>query len=325
MSEASGEPSDWIKKLRESYPQADSNELLSSKPMMFGNEFDFHTAVAELKWLKQKQGRLFDDDLKQVSSKYQIPKGMLADGLEGRLTFPRDFMISTSPWFPVLYAWAVGDETAQNDLFLKRVRHQHSGFNYILAAFLIPLVVGGIANVLWNTLQSLGYGLGDILKTEAFLLAAIPFYVALLINLHHRVEDNWRQLRDQMARMFGEGRGSIVQSVMKFVQSKLASQFLSASFFLRKNDEEILEWYQSKQHFYAYYLASVEMTDLQPIRAMDRPSIWGFLSQKRGRMAPETSEKKTTHTVPMFMTEDPHKAYRERMKAILTKSKSPES
>ena len=99
---------------------------------------------------------------------------------------------------------------------------------------------------------------------------------------------------------------------------------MSASFFLRKSDEKTLERYQSKQHFYAYYLASVELADLPAIRAMDRPSMWGFLSRRRGRIASETSEKKTTHKVPMFMSEDPHKAYRERIKAILTKSKSPE-
>lgn len=316
----------FFERIREAYPLADKDKLLASKPMRFGSEFDFWLAVAELKWLKQKNGRVPDDDIRQAAVKYCVPKGMLANGLEDRLKHPKDFMIRTSPWFPVLYAWAVGDETAQNDLFLKRVRYYHAGFYYFLALLLVPLLTGGLALSLWNTLQSFGYNFADILKAEAFLLPAVPFYINLLVNLGSKVEDNFRQLREQVARMDSEGRGAIVLSVLQFLESKLGSQYLSSSFFLRKSDEEILRWYSSKPHLYVYHMGFVDVKDLPVNRTPERQSSWRFFRLKRSHKSTKTStEAGTTHKVPMGLAEDPHEAYRERMKAVLTKAEAEDS
>lgn len=308
-------------------PATDYNEVQLTKPMRFGTEVDFHIALAELKWIRQRR-QLYDDDFKLAASKYQIPKDMLVEALNGNLRFPDDYMISKSRWFPVLYSWALDSESSKNDLFLKVVHHERARQNYASAVVLVPTLVAVTIFVAWTILQNFGYSLTDFLRFYPFFLPAIPLYIGLLVTMRLRIGDNWKPLNDHLTKMIRDGRGAEAESLIQFLRSKEGSKAFSSLFFLHKNDSEFMAWYERMPQFHLFQIALVEITDSQ-LKEMEiatvkrfkrgsNSSVRRFFSRLSKRSVEELpSEQKTLHKIPIVLSENPPRAYRERMKKIL--------
>jgi len=82
----------------------EETDQLSFDPMKFGSENDLKTALTELRWRKSTKGKLMKIDFRTVSEKYRFPIGFLKKGLTG-LSYPEDWLISKSKWFPIIYNW----------------------------------------------------------------------------------------------------------------------------------------------------------------------------------------------------------------------------
>lgn len=172
---------------------------LSSEPLRFGSKAEFQRALTELRYLERMYGRLRRDDLCLVAEKYSLPIDFLKEGLKG-VSFPDDFMISKSKWFPILYRWAVGREEAIRELTLLTTRHLRAQFLFAAAPIYTVLAFAYAAYCL--------YEFANQTLLNVFIQALFPlilFIIPLLWELYLRVDETGRELEEHRKRMTNEG------------------------------------------------------------------------------------------------------------------------
>lgn len=156
---------------------------ISFDPMKFGNESELDIALTELRWIKKIEGKLRNSDFKTVSEKYKFPIDFLKKGIRG-FSYPEDFLISKSKWFPILYNWVVRDKQYSINLFKLQFGYLQTKFRSILFLAIfsgISLNVGSIVQYLFKLDQ-----LQTVLLAIPFILSFIALCVALSNNLYSR-------------------------------------------------------------------------------------------------------------------------------------------
>jgi len=94
---------------------------ISLDPMKYGSEREFDLALTELKYIKNRKGKLTKVDFQEISNKYRFSIDFLKAGLKG-LSFPNDYKITTSKWFPIMYSWAKRQEKMSEDFIIFKKR-----------------------------------------------------------------------------------------------------------------------------------------------------------------------------------------------------------
>ena len=145
--------------------------------MIFGNEEDFKIAVTELKWILKTTEKITNKDLEKVSSKYNFPIDFLKRGIEG-LTYPDDYRISKSPWFPILFSWKVQDKQATDKLYRLHIDYLRS-YSNLFRNMLFSILISGYIIYFFYTYFMLDL-LNLILWTSTFVLFIIALYFQII-------------------------------------------------------------------------------------------------------------------------------------------------
>ncbi len=156
-------------------------ESLSDAPMKFGSRKDISTALTELRWLEKNKDYLTEPDFDNISEKYHFPVDFLKTGLSG-FTYPDDYLISKSKWYPIIYFW-ICQEKQYSDTLLSLNMDYFRTYSRIIRSFVISF---SIPLFLFITLMR--YTSLEI--WEIILSLVLPFafiYVELYIEFKSRL------------------------------------------------------------------------------------------------------------------------------------------
>lgn len=182
---------------------------VSFAPLQFGSRATFQKALTELRYLKKVHGKLTRNDFDQVAAKYEFPVDFLNEGLKG-LSFPDDFMIAKSKWFPILYRWAVDNENATRRLATLTTQCLRASFLRVFAPVYALIAFFSIAYGL--------YLLAYLTFLEIFSVLILPvilFIIPLFWEFHVRVAESKKELEDHKATMKEEG---LIDNILSFEQ-----------------------------------------------------------------------------------------------------------
>jgi hypothetical protein len=97
---------------------------------------------------------------------------------------------------------------------------------------------------------------------------------------------------------------------------------------LRKTDDEMLAWYEKMPQLHVFQIEMLELSDSQ-MKKIEKDNLQKYRSRfhfgvstilslvGRHPTAEPLAAKKETRKVPVVVGENPHLAYRERMKEVL--------
>jgi len=157
--------------------QKEKTSSISFDAMKFGSENELRIALTELRWIKRNKGRVTNSDFKIISEKYRFPIDFLKKGFRG-FSYPEDYLISKSKWFPILYSWVVQDR--QHFINLSKLK-----IDYIRTRYRSMLFLGILGTIFLQasfTLREL-FNFSQLLSlVVAFILSFISLYVGLRNN-----------------------------------------------------------------------------------------------------------------------------------------------
>nr|MDO8133333.1 hypothetical protein [Candidatus Njordarchaeum guaymaensis] len=153
---------------------------MSLEPMKFGTEKEFEIALTELRWIEKVRGNLSESDFQIVAQKYSFPADFLREGLKG-LQFPRDYIISQSRWFPILYVWNKHFRALHHEYFKLTVDYVWSGALFLFVALTIPMLGIFFAQIL----LAFGFVLQNV------LLGVTPLTVTLTVSFSLWFASKW--------------------------------------------------------------------------------------------------------------------------------------
>lgn len=185
---------------------------ISFKKLEFGTNGTFQRALTELRYLKKIRGKLRKDDFSHVARKYKFPIEFLKKGLKG-LSFPEDYIISQSKWFPILYRWAVYKEKAIQKLMLSLTRYYRARFSAIIVPVLILTITAYLALYVSSFTE----------QTFLEMMSWLLFPVCLLIielswESYVRIGELRRTLEEHIETMKDEGMIGTVNRVITFAK-----------------------------------------------------------------------------------------------------------
>jgi hypothetical protein len=262
--------------------------------MKFGNENELNIALTELRWVKKIRGKLRNSDFKTVSEKYKFPIDFLKKGIRG-FSYPEDFLISKSKWFPILYSWVVRDRQYSINLFKLQ-------FDYFRAKFRTTLFLAIFAGISLNV----GSILQNLFKLDllqmiqlaiSFILSFIALYVALRNSLHNRKT----KLEEYSANLEEMGLRRIIIHNEQFIQQHYRHVIHAGDIILRKM--------QSSPTLTLFYMRTTEK------EIEKRPARFTRLLRKL-HLLPKPSVPIEKEKIPVFYAENPHIEYRKRIEEL---------
>jgi len=270
-------------------------EILSFDAMKFGSENDLKIAITELKWLKKSKGTLVDNDFEIISQKYKFPIGFLKKGVTG-FSFPDDYMISKSRWFPVLFSWVVLDRLASINLFKLQIDYIQTKYrSYFFLAILgyLFLQVGFMFQKYfeWSFLEL-------ILWYIPFILFLITLSVAFKNSLNNRK----MKLDEYSSNLEEKGLKRIIRSNEEFIRKLNIKWIVYAGSILLKKME-------SSPQLLLFPLGSEEKEKTREAGRFSR-----LLSKLLRRKPTPTIEKEV---IPIFYAENPYVEYRKRIEELI--------
>ena len=267
---------------------------ISFEPMKFGNENELNIALTELRWINKVKGKLKNSDFKTVSDKYRFPVDFLKKGIR-EFSYPEDFLISKSKWFPILYSWVVRDKQYSINLFKFQFDYYPAKFRAILflAIFAgISLNVGSILQILFKL---------DLLQMTtlaiSFILSFIALYVALRNNLHNRKT----KLDEYSANLEEMGLRRIIVHNEQFIQRHYRHVIHAGGIILKK--------IQSSPTLTFFYMGTTEK------EREKQPTRFNRLLEKL-HLLPKPSAPIEKEKIPVFYAENPFVEYRKRIEEL---------
>lgn len=203
-------------------------DMLSFEAMKFGSENDLRIALTELKYIKETKGKLTNSDFRTVSEKYKFPIDFLKKGLKG-FSFPEDYLISKSRWFPIIYSWVVRERELSNNLLKFQIGYYRTKFwstifLSVLGAYLLQsgFILQNIFELGWLQLLS---------------IIAIPFtffFISLCIALKNNIANKKMKLDECSTRLKDEGFDRIIVSNEQFIRQNFKLIIYAGGIILKK-------------------------------------------------------------------------------------------
>jgi len=265
---------------------------ISFDAMEFGSENDLEIALTELKWMKKTKGKLAQSDFAMVSEKYKFPIDFLKKGLTG-LTFPDDYRISRSEWFPILYSWIITRRELSLNLFKFQIDYLRTAFRLhsVLVVLALVLLQSGI------TLQ----GLLDLDWSQSLWLIAVPFvffFVSVCLELGNSIAAKKMQLDEYQAYLKEKGFDRVIARNERFIRRNY-KQIIYAGHI-------ILEKMRSSPSMTFFYVGAKEEEEPQQLSKRDRLLI-------RLHLIPRPTATIEKQKVPIFYGENADLEYKKRI------------
>lgn len=198
--------------------------------MKFGSEEDYKLALTELRWIKKTNGKITNQDLENLSSKYNFPVGFIKHGYKG-LKSPDDYRISKSKWFPIFYSWLVQKKEISFKLFCLQIDYERAKFSIFRNLAILIGIAQLIIIMMWN------FGLLDMLNLALLVLSFVLFFIGLFFEMYNSLTDKKMRLEEYSHFLKQKGLEKIIEENEKFLKSH--SKFVRyAGNILKKKLEE---------------------------------------------------------------------------------------
>ena len=276
-------------------------ERISFEPMKFGNENELKIALTELRWIKKTRGKLRNSDFKIISEKYRFPVDFLKKGLRG-FSYPEDWLISKSKWFPILYGWVVRDKQYSINLFKLQFDYLRIRFNSI--RFLVILIAGFL--YIDFILQAL-FELDLLQRLSLVILPFILSFVALCVELRNNIGSKKARLDDYSTYLEEMGLGYIIAQNEQFIEQHYRQIIYAGNIILKKM--------QSSPSVTLFHIGTAE-TEKQPTR-FNRVLRKLHLLPKISAIGKEK--------IPVFYAENPYLEYIKRIKELAEETNNNEN
>lgn len=272
---------------------------ISFDPMRFGSKNDLDIALTELKWIKKVKGKLANSDFATVSEKYKFPIDFLKKGLLG-FSYPDDWLVSKSKWFPIIYSWIIRDEEHSNFLLKLQIDHLRTRFHSfqflsILLVFFIYLDLSLRLFFVLDFLQEL----------SAIIFPFVLSFIALFIEFRNNIGSKKAKLEEYSDYLEQVGLGYVVVQNERFIMRNYRLVAYAGNIILRK-------------------MRSAPLVQLFPMGMTEvnrQPSRLTRLLRK-SHLLPKAYSGVSREKIPVFYGENPHIAYVDRIK-VLAEKKSP--
>ena len=268
---------------------------ISFGPMKFGSENELNIALTELRWIKNIRGKLRNSDFKTVSEKYRFPIDFLKKGIKG-FSYPEDFLISKSKWFPIFYSWVVRERQLSINLLKLQIDYVRTKFRFTL--FLC--IFGGSSLYASSILQSL-FQL-DLLQILS--LVVIPYIlslIALYAELRNNLASRKMKMDDYTAQLEEMGLRRIITSNEQFIRQYYKYAVYAGGI--------ILEKVQSSPTLTFFYMGTTEKE-----REKQRTRFNRLLEKLH--LLPKPSAPIEREKIPVFYAENPFIEYRKRIEEL---------
>jgi hypothetical protein len=268
---------------------------LSLDAMRFGSQRELEIALTELKWLKESTGSITERDYETVSHKYKFPIGFLKEGLRG-LSFPGDYMVSKSRWFPIVYSWRDHERQLGINLFKFQIGLMQTKFRFQMLLVVLFVVLVEMGYVLRN--------LFDLGLYETLLIVVIPFgffLISLGAELRNSVSEKKMKLDEFKSTLKDEGFQELIDGNERFITRHFKMIAYAGGVFLRNIQKSA-----PMDFFY------VGMTETE--KKIKSGRLNRLLT--RLHVFPRTSESSKKEKIPMFYGENPFAEYRKRIEEL---------
>jgi len=260
--------------------------------MKFGSERDLRIALTELRWIKRTRGKLNRNDFETVSNKYGFPIDFLRKGLKG-FSYPEDYLVSKSKWFPILYSWTV----RRTEFGLNLFRFQ---IDYVQTLFRFSLFLGILGIVLFQmgfTLQNLlNLDLSQFLSVLIFPFAF--FFISLAAELRNSVANKKMMLEECTAKLKEEGFHQLIDDNERFIRQHYTIIAYAGGTVLKKMQES--------PSLSLFYIGAKEEKKPMRLNKLSRLLI-------RLHLLPKPSASLEKEKIPIFYGENPYIEYRKRI------------
>lgn len=273
-----------------------SSPRISFDPMNFGNERELDIALTELRWIKKNKGKLKNSDFQTVSEKYCFPIDFLKKGISG-FSYPEDFLVSKSKWFPVLYSWVAQDKQHSINLYKMQFSYLRTKF---LAIIFLGLFVGIFYTAGYFLYSYFNLGLWDTINLAlVFILAFLGLYVEFKNNLSNCktvLDEYYISLKDK-------GLGYIIEKNEKFIRENYTLVIHAPN--------TLLEKLKSANSLTLIYMGTKEEEKKEEVTVINR-------ILRKIPLYPKESPSTKKEKIPVFYAENPFVEYRKRIEELIT-------
>lgn len=264
--------------------------------MKFGTEREFETALAELKWIEKTKGKVTKSDFEVTAQKYNFPADFLKEGLSG-LQFPRDYMISQSKWFPVVYVWNMHFRALHYEYLKLTVNYAWYSSLLLTAPFAVPMIGIMCGEVLWM----LGFALQNVALwvTPPTIGATIPISLWLATK-----RSDAKSRREQFMRKF---ESEVPRKEIFYATVSMTNRFINKRPFVAKALASRLE--TNVTHLNLFRAGEVMISRKKKSRFSRIRAALSFM--------PGLKRHAEHEVVPVYLAENPELEYAKRMKGVL--------
>jgi len=269
---------------------------MSPAEMKFGTEKEFQIALTELKWIEKAKGRLTKSDFEITAQKYNFPADFLKEGLSG-LQFPRDYMISQSKWFPVVYVWNRCFRALHYEYFKLTVNYAWCNTFLLTALFAVPMFGIICGEVLWM----LGFALQNVALwvTPPTIGATIPISLWLASK-----RSDAKSRREEFMKKF---ESEVPRKEIFYATVSMTNRFINKRPFVAKALVSRLG--TDVTHVNLFRVGEVMISREKESRFRRMRAALSFLPGLKRRTEHEV--------VPVYLAENPELEYAKRMKGVL--------
>lgn len=263
--------------------------------MKFGSKRDLRLALTELKWIMRTKGKLIKSDFETVSDKYNFPIDFLKGGLKG-FSFPEEYRVSKSKWFPIIYSWMYHERELGLNLFKFQIDYVQTLFRFSLFFAILGMILVQMGFTLQHLLDL------DWLQFLSIIIFPFAFFIISLgAELRNGLSNKKMRLDEYTAKLKREGYQEMIAANEKFIREHYRMIAYAGGTFL-KNIQKSL----SPSFFY------VGMTEVEkPIKI-----TWISRLLARLRLLPRQAASSEKERIPIFYGENPYAAYRKRIEEI---------
>ena len=264
----------------------------SFEAMKFGSERDLRIALTELRWIERTKGKLNERDFRIVSDKYKFPTDFLRKGLKG-LSYPNDYLVSKSKWFPILYSWMYHERELGLDLLKFQIDYVQATFRFSLFLVILSVILFQMGFTLQNLL--------DLNLLQFFSVIILPFaffFVSLGAELRNSVANKKMKLDEYTAKLKDEGFHRLITNNERFIREHYKMFAYAGGTVLKKMRESPTLSF--------FHIGTKEEEKTIRLSGFSRLLI-------RLHLLPKPSASRQKEKIPIFYGENPYIEYRKRI------------
>lgn len=264
--------------------------------MKFGTEREFETALAELKWIAKTKGRLTKSDFEVAAQKYSFPADFLKEGLSG-LQFPRDYMISQSKWFPVVYVWNMHFRSLHYEYLKLTVNY--AWYSALMIAVPFSILMFGIicGEVLWM----LGFPLQNV------ALSVTPTTIGATIAISLWLASKRSDAKSKREEFMTRFKSEVPRKEIFYATISMTNRFIEKRPLVAKALASRLE--TDVTHVNLFRVGDVMISRKKKSRFWRIRAALSFL--------PGLKQHAEHEVAPVYLAENPELEYAKRMRGVL--------